>query len=95
MDLKGVKDELNHQMANDSNMLVLTGKKGNKSEEKKDDKNAKEIKKRLTKKEKIRLEKIVDRKNKSSKVKYKNCFYFICIKSLKLNLIEIKRDRNY
>ncbi len=55
------------QMENDSNMLIISG---NKKSNKIDDKNGQVTikKKKLSRKERIKLEKIVERKNKSSRV---------------------------
>ncbi len=56
------------QMENDSNMLIITGKKSNKNEDKNDKNGDVPKKKKLSRKERMKLEKIVERKNKSSRV---------------------------
>lgn len=61
----GKNDELATQMQNDSNMLIIDGKKSKKTEQ---NEPLKEPKKRpLSKKERKKLEKVLERKNKSSR----------------------------
>lgn len=60
------KRSLVDQAENDTNMLVHTGKKKSKGEEKSNEKPAE--KKKLSHKEKKRLEKVVERKNKTLNV---------------------------
>jgi hypothetical protein len=65
-------------MKNDSNMLVISGKKIKSNEN--DVKSGQQVKKKkLTRKEKNRLEKVIERKNKSSRVKYFELFKKIVV----------------
>lgn len=67
--MTGLKDE-DKTLAteNDTNMLITYGKKKNAKKENDDKASNKPEKKKLTRKERIRLEKVVERKTKTSKV---------------------------
>lgn len=58
-------DEFTNQMENDSNMLIINGNKSLKAD--KNEANNEPKKRQLSKKERKRLEKVLERKNKSSK----------------------------
>ncbi|CAF0896634.1 unnamed protein product [Brachionus calyciflorus] len=61
----GKHEELSKQMENDTNMLILDGKKSKKDAEK--DEKKEPLKRKLSKKERKKLEKVIERKNKSSR----------------------------
>jgi hypothetical protein len=61
------KDHEGEQAANDSNMLLIVGKKSKKTGQEKEQGSRKSEKKKLSNKERKRLEKVIERKTKSSK----------------------------
>ena len=64
-------EEKNIQMENDTNMLVISGKKKSKKlNEEHETGQSEQKKKRLTRKEKVKLEKVLERKEKTSRVRH-------------------------
>ena len=61
-------EEKTIQMENDTNMLVITTNKKNRKRNEEPERVVETKKKKLTRKEKIKLEKVLERKDKTSRV---------------------------